>query len=283
MASLLRVSIVAALVTTGCAPAMRAPGPVRSSPTLSVPHAPFATRAGNLWVIFLDDLHVDFRNTGRVRELLTRIADELIQEGDVFGIVSSGPSALVVDLTPRRELLNTAVARASGAALRPSDILSPTTAAGASNEMHYRVKVSLSTAYAVMTRLEDVRDRRKAFIYVSNGYNVTASPKAEPTSGSINPFHKPGNAYTVADLQDQVSELVRQAKQAQVTIFAVDPRALAAQDAIDQKLDGGTWQQFWLTTRASLRALSERTGGYALLDEADLADGLARIGRVMRN
>jgi hypothetical protein len=37
--------------------------------------APLVT-AGNLWLIFVDDLHLDFPNTGRLRDLLRTISRE---------------------------------------------------------------------------------------------------------------------------------------------------------------------------------------------------------------
>ena len=47
--------------------------------------------AGRIFVIFVDDLHLDFRNTGRIRDLFKRISTELVHEGDMFSVVSTGP------------------------------------------------------------------------------------------------------------------------------------------------------------------------------------------------
>ena len=38
-------------------------------------------------------------------------------------------------------------------------------------EVRYRAHVAFSTAYDMMRKLEQVHNRRKAFIYVSNGYD----------------------------------------------------------------------------------------------------------------
>jgi hypothetical protein len=46
--------------------------------------------AANIWLIFVDDLHLDFTATGHLKDLFKKITDELLQEGDVFGVVSSG-------------------------------------------------------------------------------------------------------------------------------------------------------------------------------------------------
>ena len=50
--------------------------------------------SGRIFLFFVDDLHLQFGNTGRVRELFKKISKELVHEGDLFGIVSSGPSSI---------------------------------------------------------------------------------------------------------------------------------------------------------------------------------------------
>ena len=37
--------------------------------------------------------------------------------------------------------------------------------------MRYRAHVAFDTAYGIMKTLESVHNRRKAFVYVSNGYD----------------------------------------------------------------------------------------------------------------
>ena len=53
--------------------------PAGAAVQASAPH-------GATWVIFLDDMHLDHRNTGRLKVLLETIASELIHDGDDFGI-----------------------------------------------------------------------------------------------------------------------------------------------------------------------------------------------------
>ena len=55
--------------------------------------------SGRIFLFFVDDLHLQFQNTGRVRELFKKIGKNLIHEGDLFGIVSSGPSSISIDMT----------------------------------------------------------------------------------------------------------------------------------------------------------------------------------------
>ena len=46
--------------------------------------------AGRVFLLFIDDMHLDFRSTPRTRDLLKRMMRLLIHEGDMFGIVTTG-------------------------------------------------------------------------------------------------------------------------------------------------------------------------------------------------
>src|SRR5688572_19805276 len=84
------------------------PAPVAEGIILP-PSRPPSDAAGRIFLIFVDDLHLDFRNTGRIRDLFKKIAKELIHEGDMFGILSTGPSSLSIDLTYDRRRLDEAL------------------------------------------------------------------------------------------------------------------------------------------------------------------------------
>src|SRR4249920_590746 len=45
--------------------------------------------SGRIFLFFVDDQHLQFGNTSRVRELFKKISKELVHDGDLFGIVSS--------------------------------------------------------------------------------------------------------------------------------------------------------------------------------------------------
>ena len=55
--------------------------------------------SGRIFMFFVDDQHLQFGNTPRIRQLFEQIAKELVHDGDLFGIVSSGPSSIQVDMT----------------------------------------------------------------------------------------------------------------------------------------------------------------------------------------
>src|SRR5512141_887880 len=78
------------------------------------PTRPTNDAAGRIFLIFVDDLHLDFKNTGRIRELFKKISTMLVHDGDMFGIVSTGPSSIAIDLTYDRKRLDEALKKIAG-------------------------------------------------------------------------------------------------------------------------------------------------------------------------
>ena len=136
------------------------------------PPRPTNDAAGRIFLIFVDDLHLDFRNTPRIRDLFKKIA----QGADPRRrhVRHCLHRALVArdrhDLRPPRG--STRRSRRSPArGLTPKDILDVPDGAQGPPEVRYRAHVAFSTAYDIMGKLQQVHNRRKAFIYVSNGYD----------------------------------------------------------------------------------------------------------------
>ena len=279
------------------------PAPVQEGIILP-PSRPTTDASGRIFLIFVDDLHLDFRNTGRIRELFKKIAKDLIHDGDMFGIVSTGPSSLSIDLTYDRKRLDQAIEKISGAGLSPKDILETPEGQQGVPEVRYRAHVAFSTAYDIMGNLEQVHNRRKAFIYVSNGYDFnpfadtrlkndqkraqelnggTSSSDGSGSSSSsqsqddVNPFGKQGNEFADADLASELGYLTRAANRANATIYTIDPRGLVGGPDIDQDVDMMDYQNYVTESQNSLRVLAELTGGYALVNQNDFTKGLKRI------
>ena len=233
-----------------------APSP-RSSETTPPAVARAAASPGTVWLLFVDDLHFDFRRTGYVKDFLKRLANELIQDGDMFAVRSSGPSSLAVDLTADRGLLEGAIQRTSGAGLTPFEILDAGQGPGLSAELLYRAKVALSAANEMMKGAPPVDDRPKALIYISSGYD-----------------------FELSTLRGQVSALTRDAKALRIRIFAVDPRGLGSPPTPGASVGVYALAAHLAMTRKSLRFIAEQTGGFAEHD--DLGGALNRIGAAVR-
>jgi VWFA-related protein len=149
--------------------------------------------------------------------------------------------------------------------------------------VRHRVHVAFSTAYDIVTRLADIRDRRKALIYISNGYDLNPfaeeREKRDAERGGDegrDPFAKQ-NTFSDADLASQLSELTRAATRANVTIFTVDPRGLTAGSDISQPVDQVAYQRYVSRTQDTLRVLAEQTGGRAIVNRNDFDTALDLI------
>jgi VWFA-related protein len=278
---------------------MLPPPPPPQEGIILPPARPTTDTAGRIFIIFVDDLHLDFRNTGRIRDLFKQVSKELIHEGDMFAVLSTGPSSLAIDLTYDRRRLDQAIEKISGAGLRPQEILEGGQGQEGPPEVRYRAHVAFSTAYDMLRNLESVTNRRKAFIYVSNGYDLDPFRESrgkylqelygmgrnsdDGTGGGggdvpdIDPFLKQGNLFAFADLASQLSELTRAANRANTTIYTIDPRGLIGGPDLDEKVDVVEWQRHVNTTQDTLRVLAELTGGIAVINQNDFRKALQRI------
>jgi len=248
--------------------------------------------AGRIFLIIVDDLHLDFRNTGRIRDLFKRVSKHLVHEGDMFGIVSTGPSSLAIDLTYDHKILADAIKRITGNGLRPSDVIQGAEGADGPSEVRYRAHVAFSTAYDILRQLEKVTNRRKAVIWVSNGYDF--NPFAESRLGEDPVFGgrfgqtreegrqdaqqlRQGSQFADADLARELGELTRTANRANATIYTIDPRGLVAGADLDEQLDPVEYGEHVRKTQDSLRVIADETGGIAVVNQNDFDKALKRI------
>src|SRR3977135_2865932 len=73
------------------------------------PSRPKTDVSGRIFLFFVDDLHLQVHNTGPVPQLFQKISKELVHDGDMFGIVSSGPSSIAIDMTYDKSRLDEAI------------------------------------------------------------------------------------------------------------------------------------------------------------------------------
>jgi VWFA-related protein len=242
--------------------------------------------AGRVFLIFIDDLHLAFDLTPRIRDLMRRILRNLVHEGDMFGIVSTGTSSIAEDLTYDRQVLEAAIDRVTGSGLGPDEIITGQTGREGNPELRYRAHVAFRTAYDLMRNVEQLRNRRKAVIYISTGYDFNPYESARQnyqvdTFGDYaNPFQgaSGGLQFVEADLIREISELTRAANRANASFYTIDPRGLVGgQDLGDRQVSAIEWSRHISKTQDSLRILAEETGGFAVVNRNNFDDSLKRI------
>jgi hypothetical protein len=79
-----------------------------------------------------------------------------------------------------------------------------------------------------------------------------------------------------ADLVLELAELTRAANRANATIYAIDPRGLAAGPDIDADVRVPEWNAYVRRSQDSLRVMAEETGGFAMVNMNDFSAGLNR-------
>src|SRR5262249_32401490 len=248
--------------------------------------------AGRVFVIFIDDLHLDFRSTPRTRELIKKMLKLLVHDGDMFGIVSSGESSISEELTYDRQVLESSIARITGGGLRPKEIIQGSQGSNGPTELRHRAHVAFSTAYDLMKNLEKLQNRRKAVIYISSGYDFNPFEKGrlEETAKrwhvdnaddlQNDPFYRnqeSSQALAAADLVRELAELTRAANRANATLYTIDPRGLVAGQDIDEEVDIQDWNAYLRESQDSLRVLAEETGGIAVVNQNDFNKALKKI------
>jgi VWFA-related protein len=273
------------------------------------PVKPRTDVSGRIFLFFVDDLHLQFHNTGRVRELFKKISKELVHDGDMFGIVSSGPSSIAVDMTYDRSRLDEAIKKIAGSELKPTDIINGPSGAEGPSEVRYRAHVAFSTVDDVLKQLEQVHNRRKALVYVSDGYdfnpfqdarlglmdpnspfaqnefarsqNQAAASNSDGTqTNQTDPLtsqQKQSEQFADADLARELGDLTRSANRANVTMYTIDPRGLVGMGDIDEQVDPQQWNEFVRKSQDSLRVIAEETGGVAVVNQNDFSRALKRI------
>jgi VWFA-related protein len=269
--------------------------------------------SGRIFLFFVDDQHLQFGNTSRVRELFKKIAKELVHDGDLFGIVSSGPSSIQVDMTYDKRQIDEAINKMTGNELKPTEIIQSGSGPGGPSEIRYRAHVAFSTMSEGLKNLELVHNRRKALVWVSDGYDFapfkdarygtmdTNSPfeqnqsrlsqrqaaqgQQDSSAGATDPNNDPdvqqmrqSEEFADADLSRELYEITQAANRANTTIYTIDPRGLVGPlPDLDENVDPQQWSEFVRKSQDSLRTLAEETGGIAVVNTNDFTKALRKV------
>ena len=249
-----------------------AAAPIREGIILP-PSRPVNDAAGRIIIFVIDDLHLEFRDTHRIRRLFRDMAKELVHDGDLFGIVSTGTSSIAIDLTYDRSRMEEAANKITGGGLKPSEIIQQSSTGETPQEVMHRANVAFETVYDMLNNLQQTQHRRKAVVLISNGYDF--DPFASSRAGTADPVFmnnrnvdpndpsyammNQGNQFNDAELSMRLAELTRQANRANATFYTFDPRGLVAGGDIDEPVDPVEWENHLRKSQDSLRVLAELT------------------------
>jgi VWFA-related protein len=269
------------------------PPPVPQEGIILPPSRPTADAAGRILLFVVDDLHLDVRNTGRLRELFKKIRTTLLHDGDMWGMVSTGPSSIAIDVNYDMKRFDEAMKKITGSALKPNEIIEAPQSSQGPSEVRYRAHVAFSTAYDLVSKMEKINNRRKAVVYVSNGYDFNPFPDARAGGGILgsNQFNNSGGyqegdmfnmdrssqQFADADLARELSDLTRAANRANTSFYTIDPRGLIGGPDLDEKVDPVEWGNYVRKSQDSLRVIADETGGYAVINQNDFDKALKRI------
>src|SRR5882672_8604164 len=267
--------------------------------------------SGRIFLFFVDDQHLQFGNTSRVRQLFQKISKELVHDGDLFGIVSSGPSSIQVDMTYDKRQIDQAVNKMTGNELKPTEIINGSSGPGGPSEIRYRAHVAFDTMLDGLKNLEQVHNRRKALVWVSDGYDFAPFKDARyGTMDANSPFEQNQSSmarrqaassqeggqafdpntdpdviqqrqqeqFADADLSRELYEITQAANRANTTIYTIDPRGLVGPlPDLDENVDPQQWAEFVRKSQDSLRTLAEETGGIAVVNTNDFTKAFKKI------
>lgn len=227
---------LAVTLLVGCAPTV--------PPAAIAPASP-----GTAWLFFVDDLHIGFRKTGHLRNLLRALANGLAEDRDLVAMRTTGPSSISLDLTGDRTSVDEAIPRISGSALKLSEIVAHK--ARSADEVQYRFRISIGEAERMLGEHEAWPVRRRVMLFLSDGYDVP-------------------------NFRQRLASFARAARRANVRVFVLNTQVLPGEVG-GAPVDPAEQARYSGATRTSLQAIADSRGGSALLDRATLAEAVQRI------
>ena len=261
--------------------------------------------AGRIIIFFIDAMHLEPDVTPKLRHFIKDVADVLVHEGDLVGLISNGSDSTATELTYNRAELDAAADNIIGSGYTPRDLIE-TMQEGRDGpaELRWRAHRAFWTVNQVLGALEDIEDRRKVLLYISTGYDLNPFQlqrlnrqnrrdellrerpsdlyAADPNLQVYNPsaiesIEREGVVFADGELIGELDELTATANRANTTFYTMDPRGLISAPDIDYNVPYEPWLQHMSQTRSSLRTLAELTGGIAIVNTNNFDELLRRV------
>lgn len=251
---------------------------------------------GRIYVMILDDPHVDVMRSQRVKIAARQFIQRSLGANDVMAIVHVGGKAdSSQEFTNNKRLLLASVDKFMGTKLESitlarsaeyfrqagMPIVDNRIADPYEQERAYKAQQSLRLLQNVAEWFSGIRGRRKTIIFVSEGIDYDISDV-------IRQYDAPGNAASgiLYDIRETISATAR----SNVSIYGIDPRGLstlsdetigvtALADQADPSLGIGqsSLRNEIQLAQDSLRALADETGGFAAVNTNQFSTAFDRI------
>jgi len=280
------------------------PIPTAATPPENIPADPdVATNAGanegRIYVLVLDGLHIREENRERVVAAAKLFAEQYLGESDMMAVLHIGGTApYSQDLTRSRARLLTSIDKFRGGNMLPTESRSITETSQSTQvtttnddgstttsslivadlfetERTLQTTQTLNALEQISKRLGTIRGRRKALVFISEGYTSPQNTGTDPLDPDITRSRAMRDSIEIS-LQDAT----RAATLNDVTIYTVDPRGMLANagrgdiltsdETIMQGIEDARMVQ-------SMRDVAALTGGTAIVNTNNIAAGLQRM------
>jgi VWFA-related protein len=247
-----------------------------------------------LFVLFLDDYHVRRGNDMSVRAPLIDFVQRL-GPADMVAVMYPLTSINALSFTRNRKSLISAIEHFEGRRFdyRPRNELEERYANyPASVVERIRNEVTMTAIKGAAIKLGGLREGRKSIILVSEGFTNILPPQLNDPVASMPGLGNPnrGNATAVnsdrteffakADMMSDLTLIFQEANRNNTSIYAVDPRGLAAFEYdINQAVGLQADKAHLDSALDNLRALADNTDGRAIINRNDLGKGMQQIMR----
>ncbi len=253
-----------------------------------------------LFGLFLDDYHVRQGSSLSARNEIARFIQTQLGPSDMIGMMYPLTPMDAVRFTRNHDAVTRAVQQFTGRKYdyKAQNQIEDRYVCRVSTEgaEQIRNEVSLSALKAMIQRMGNLKEGRKALILVSEGYNAMLPPQMRnpcaccggvgnpnannPIAGQDDPIEDRAAFATGMNMQSDLQRVYDLANRQNVAIYAVDPRGLATgefdiADNIAGKLD----RNYLNSTMETLRTLAIESDGRAIVNRNDLTIAMKQIVR----
>lgn len=263
---------------------------------------------GRLYLIVIDDLHVQSAHTLGARRLGREFIEKNLAPNDMAAIVStSGNRKMAQDFTTNKRLLLEAVDKVVG-----RKVVSPAQASfsfmgspedGAADtadpQRMYNSRTTLETLSQLATFAGTIHNRRKTIVMIGEGPDINLASSDLQQSSPLNPG--PDNTaappakptpMSRSELRDRLRDFFAAASRANVTLYAFDPTIYTHGDSLvdvgsgvpgdldpagNEIVKSAKVADDVMAAQENLRTMANGTGGFAVTGGTDLMKPFRRI------